>query len=275
MVLTQTQYVYDADGNTIETITSDRFSTDSTTATGALGTPMSGLGARVYYEGYYYDAAGRLTADVNVGTNGGSAWDMPDSPPARSSTALVTTYSYAADAVQDVALTGTVTGGTFTLTFDGDTTSAIAYNVSDATVESDLEALGDIGSGNVLVTTALGTGWEIRFTGTLAGTYENQLTGNGTDLDGTLTGIAIDTISLGGDAGNVVGHRRSRRHRRRGPTTIRSAKSVQDDPGLHQRRHHRRFQQDHRLHLQLCRRNQPHGRDRQRRTARRPNGSMA
>ena len=52
VVLTQTQYVYDADGNTIETITSDRFSTDSTTATGALGTPTSGLGARVYYEGY-------------------------------------------------------------------------------------------------------------------------------------------------------------------------------------------------------------------------------
>ena len=135
--------------------------------------------------------------------------------------------------------------------------------VSDATVESDLEALGDIGSGNVVVTTALGGGWEIRFTGTLAGTYENQLTGNGTDLDGTLTGIAIDTISLGGDAGNVSDTV--------DPDGIDDddyynplGEVVQDDPGLHQRRHHRRFQQDHRLHLQLRRRNQPHGRDRQR-----------
>ncbi len=128
-MLSQTQTVYDGGGEVTETITSDRFSTDSSMSTGALGTPSSGIGARVYSSGDYYDLADRLIATVDVGTNGGSTWTMPSSVPSRSSTALVTTYSYAADALQEVDLTGDITGGTFTLTFDGDTTSAFAYSV--------------------------------------------------------------------------------------------------------------------------------------------------
>jgi hypothetical protein len=82
VVLTQSQFSYNADGENTETITSDRFNTDSTTATGALGTPTSGVEARVYYSGnYYYDLADRLAASVNVGTNGGSAWTMPTRTP--------------------------------------------------------------------------------------------------------------------------------------------------------------------------------------------------
>lgn len=42
-------------------------------------------------------------------------------------------------------------GGTFTLTFDGQTTAAIAWNASAATVQSALEALSNISSGDVLV----------------------------------------------------------------------------------------------------------------------------
>jgi hypothetical protein len=52
--------------------------------------------------------------------------------------------------VQTITITGTPTGGTFTLTFAGATTSAIAYNASAATVQTALEALSTIGSGNVL-----------------------------------------------------------------------------------------------------------------------------
>jgi hypothetical protein len=43
VVLTETQPLYDNDGNVVETITSDRFNTDSTSATGALGTRDSGI----------------------------------------------------------------------------------------------------------------------------------------------------------------------------------------------------------------------------------------
>jgi hypothetical protein len=199
VVLSQTQTKYDGDGNVIETITSDRFNTDSTSSYGALGSPTTGVEARVYYSGNYYDLADRLIATVNVGTNEGSAWDMPGSPPSRSADALVTTYSYAADAVQDVSLTGSPTGGTFTLTFGGYTTSSIAYNASASTVQTDLAALTSIGSGHVVVTESVGGGWEVRFTGTLAGAYQNQLTATGSLTGGTSPSVAISTISLGGD----------------------------------------------------------------------------
>jgi RHS repeat-associated protein len=204
VVLTQTQYIYDGDGNVVEAISSDRFNTDSATATGALGTPTSGVKARVYYSGNYYDLADRLIASVEVGTNGGSAWTMPDSPPSRSDDALVTTYSYAADAVQWVTLTGDPTGGTFTLTFGGDTTSSIAYNASASTVQSDLEALGSIGSGNVEVTLVPGGGWQVHFTGSLAGAYQGQIAPTSSLTGGTSPGVSVNAISLGGDNGKVV-----------------------------------------------------------------------
>src|ERR1019366_4100884 len=96
----QKQTVYDADGNAVETIVSQRF--HNATGTGALGTPTSGVGARVYYAASYYDNADRLTATVDVGTNGGPAWTRPTTPPAPSDTALVTSYAYnAAGWVQD------------------------------------------------------------------------------------------------------------------------------------------------------------------------------
>ena len=65
----------DADGNAIVTIDRQRF--DNETATGALGDPNTTPKARVYYAATYYDAADRLTATVDVGTNGGTAWTRP------------------------------------------------------------------------------------------------------------------------------------------------------------------------------------------------------
>jgi YD repeat-containing protein len=100
-VLEQQQTVFDADSNAIETIDSQRF--DNATGTGALGTPSSGIGARVYYAAAYYDNADRLTADVNVGTNGGTAWTRPSTAPPSSPTVLVTSYAYnSMGLVQDV-----------------------------------------------------------------------------------------------------------------------------------------------------------------------------
>ena len=82
-------------------------------------------------------------------TNNGVQYTRPSTVPARSSTVLVTSTGYKADAVQQVALTGS--SGTFTLTFGGQTTAAIAYNATAATVQSALQSLSSIGSGNVLV----------------------------------------------------------------------------------------------------------------------------
>jgi len=54
------------------------------------------------------------------------------------------------DEIQTVTITGTPTGGTFTLTFDGEETAAIAYDANAAAVQSALEALSNIGSGGVV-----------------------------------------------------------------------------------------------------------------------------
>ena len=69
-VLQQVEYSYDSDGNVILRTTRQRDHNETTT--GALGNPTTTPEARVYFEAYYYDAANRQTADVNVGSiNGG------------------------------------------------------------------------------------------------------------------------------------------------------------------------------------------------------------
>src|SRR5579884_3169033 len=91
-VLEQVQTVYDADSNPIETIDRQRF--HNATGTGPLGSPTSGIGARVYYAAAYYDNVDRVIADVDAGTNGGTAWTRPATVPSSSATLLVTTYAY-------------------------------------------------------------------------------------------------------------------------------------------------------------------------------------
>ncbi|MBI3839458.1 MAG: hypothetical protein HY288_16180 [Planctomycetia bacterium] len=71
-----------------------------------------------------------------------------------------------------------VTGGTFTLTFNGATTGNIAWNASTSTLQTALQNLSTIGAGNVLVTTG-GTGvWVVTFVGQLAAKYLPVMTVN-------------------------------------------------------------------------------------------------
>jgi RHS repeat-associated protein len=91
-VLEQTELTYDADGNTILTTTRERF--HDQTGTGALGTPTSGVLARVSYQAAYFDKADRLTDSVDVGTNGGTAYTRPATVPSRSDTVLVSSTGY-------------------------------------------------------------------------------------------------------------------------------------------------------------------------------------
>jgi RHS repeat-associated protein len=292
-VLEQVETGYDADGNVVQTTTRQR-NHDETTG-GPLGNPTTAPKARVSYLADYYDAADRLTASVDVGTNGGSAWTRPSSVPTASDTVLVTSYAYNAmglvqdttdpkgldtrryyDALgrvtksvqdytgaaegaendvateysydgdghqltvqadepggayqrtayaygvttaggsainsndllaavqhpdpssgnpstdQQVSLTGAPTGGTFTLTFSGQTTAAIAYNVSAAAVQSALQALSAIGAGNVQVSGAAGGPWQVHFAGALAGANVPDLSGNGAGLTGgTSPAVAV------------------------------------------------------------------------------------
>ncbi|MBL8815973.1 MAG: hypothetical protein JNL58_08070 [Planctomyces sp.] len=102
---------------------------------------------------------------------------------------VTTTTEGAANAneVQTITLSPTPTGGTFTLTYAGQTTSPIAYNASAATVDTALEALSNIGVGDVTVTGSAGGPWTVTFGGALANTNVQQITGNGSGLTGAAT----------------------------------------------------------------------------------------
>lgn len=76
------------------------------------------------------------------------------------------------------------TGGTFKLSYQGQTTAAIAYNATAAAVQTALAALTTVGTGNVAVTGNAGGPWTVTFVGTLLdGTA--ALTADGTLLEGT------------------------------------------------------------------------------------------
>ena len=149
VVLEQREATYDAAGNVILQTGRQRFHNAS--GTGALGSPSGGVGARVSYVGSYYDAANRPTSMVNVGTNGGAVWTRPASAPARSDTALVTSFTYdAAGRTQDVIDPRGITAHT---TYDllGRTTATIeAYNGSspssstNRTTRYTYDGLGDV-----------------------------------------------------------------------------------------------------------------------------------
>lgn len=95
--------------------------------------------------------------------------------------------SSTSNAIYRITLTG-ATGGDFTVTWDGQTTGAIAYNASAATVDTALEALSNIGVGDVTVTGSAGGPWDIEFTGALANTEVVRPTITGTGLTGSTAG---------------------------------------------------------------------------------------
>lgn len=104
--------------------------------------------------------------------------------------------------IQNVAFTGTPTGGTFTLTFAGSTTTAIAYDANAAAVKAALEALDTVGAGNVAVTGGPGpaTPFAVAFQGALAGVDVPEMTGSAVGLTGgTAPAIVITTGTEGGD----------------------------------------------------------------------------
>lgn len=101
---------------------------------------------------------------------------------------------------QTVTLTGVPTGGTFTLTFDGQTTSAIAYNASSATVDAALEALSNIGAGDITVTGSAGGPWTVEFGNAMAATNQPQMTANGASLTGG-SGQSIAVAEVTASAG--------------------------------------------------------------------------
>jgi hypothetical protein len=89
------------------------------------------------------------------------------------------------------------TGGTFTLTYSGQTSGNIAFNASAGTIQTALEALSNIGVGDVSVSGSGGV-FVIVFTGALAGTNVAQLVASSASLTGASASAAITTLVAGG-----------------------------------------------------------------------------
>ncbi|MEW1568320.1 hypothetical protein AB0454_35750 [Streptomyces sp. NPDC093509] len=102
--------------------------------------------------------------------------------------------------VQSVAITGGPTGGTYTLTYSGQTTGAIVYNATATQVRTALAALSNVGTGNVTCSGGPhpGSPVAVTFTGDLAGTDVAQMTATGSLTGGTSPTVAVTTTTPGG-----------------------------------------------------------------------------
>ncbi len=97
------------------------------------------------------------------------------------------------------------TGGTFTLTFDGQTTAPIAFNATNAVTQAALEALSNINPGDILVTgNAVNTANQtVAFRGQYAETNVNQITGSAAGLTGTGTPNVTTATTVAGNLFNA------------------------------------------------------------------------
>ncbi len=90
------------------------------------------------------------------------------------------------NSVHQVRCYGTPSGGTFDLIYKTYAATGIAYNASAATVQTALEALTSIGSGNVVVTGTFADGFRIEFVGALAGARTDRIA-----VASAVTGAAV------------------------------------------------------------------------------------
>lgn len=99
--------------------------------------------------------------------------------------------------VQLVTISGVPTGGSFTLTFDGETTAAIAYNATAAAVQAALLALAAFRSGDVVVTGSAGGPYTLTFGGDFIAEDVATLTATASLSGGTSPAVAITTPTPG------------------------------------------------------------------------------
>jgi hypothetical protein len=134
--------------------------------------PIAVAGTTVVSQCSFYNSTGALAnvtsldLDIRVGTSG-----------------AITTINLTAL----VTLTG-ATGGTFTLTVGANTTTALAYNATAGTVQTALDALASVGSGQCTVTGSAGGPYTIAF---VAQANAADITGNGASLTGSTPTLAV------------------------------------------------------------------------------------
>lgn len=102
---------------------------------------------------------------------------------------------------QTFTVTGNPTGGTFTITFSGQTTTGIAYNATAAAVQSALEALSNIAPGEAIVTGYAGGPYTVVLSGA---TVTNGVAPLSTASGASLTGGTSPGVTVVGSPGSVA-----------------------------------------------------------------------
>lgn len=98
--------------------------------------------------------------------------------------------------IETVTITGDPTGGTFTLTYSGQTTAGIAFNATAFAVQAALEALNNLNHGDIRVTGANGGPWTVTFRGSLGNI--TQMTASAAGLTGgTAPAVVVATSQQG------------------------------------------------------------------------------
>ncbi len=135
-----------------------------------------------------------LTFNRNDATLGGSAMAR-----AVVSSAIDTSIHMPGNEVQQIAVNAT--GGTYTLTYAGQTTGNIAYNASAAVVLAALEALSNIPAGSLRVEQTVAASpsftYLVEFGGSLGETNVAAMTSTATNLTGGTGAAAITTVTAG------------------------------------------------------------------------------
>lgn len=104
--------------------------------------------------------------------------------------------------VQTVTITGAPTGGSFTLTYSGQTTASLPWNATASAVQLALENLAAIGVGDATVTGGPGpaTPFVVTFKNALAGRDVPAMTATGAFTGGTTPAVAVTTTVPGVNA---------------------------------------------------------------------------
>lgn len=109
--------------------------------------------------------------------------------------------------VQTVTITGTPTGGTFTLTYDGQTTAPIAFDATNTAVDTALEALSNLEPGDVTVTGGPAPGTPFVVTFTVAQGDVPLMTASGAGLTGGTAPAVAVTLTTPGTNLTEIGYR--------------------------------------------------------------------
>lgn len=139
-------------------------------------------------------AAATGLCDAQYGDGTGRSWMLMVKPKSGDTTIPV-------DEVQRFDILGSPGSGTFTLTFDGETTTPLGAHPAVGDVQRALEALSTIGVGNVVVVKDGGWGYVCSFGGALAGRNLPELTADDSLLGGD--GSVVFTTVTQGVAGST------------------------------------------------------------------------